>query len=320
MIAALRDRIQTLLEEWKRPAPFDWRAVLACLLGGVLLYPLAARLPVVGWDWYYWFEPGNIDFYPPWTAYLLKPFTSLPWRSGLALLNALTLATVGVAAGRAAFGKGRVSLLGAALLALMTPPVFMALWLGNLEGLVLLGMVALPPGVILALVKPHLGMWAVIARRRWFLWAAGLGILSLLIWGLWPLRTFSEMGRLSQNYFTVGWYDLGWPVLAVGIVLILLSNADPLRLLAAGFFLTPYLMPNHMLLLLPALGRLSGWRRLLLWLIIWLSGVATGMGSSPMRYLVLAFPLAVWLLLGEAQRQPAGSGTKDVSPVYELEV
>lgn len=311
---ASRIHIRNYLNTWKQVEPFDWRALAACLVGGILLYPLVSRLPVVGWDWYYWFKPGIIDFYPPWTPYLLAPFTALPWRSGLALLNSLTLMTVAVAAGREAWKSGRRSMLGAALFALITPQVMMALWLGNVEGLVLLGLVALPPGVILLLLKPHLGAWALLARRRWLLWAAGWGLVSLVLWGWWPSRVFGEMGRLSQNYFTIGWYDLGWPVLAVGILLILLSNADPLRLMAAGFFLTPYLMPNHMLLLLPALGRLGGWKRLLLWAIIWLSGIASGLERGPWRYLALIFPLSVWLLLGEKVNVVVEAGIESASP------
>ena len=298
---ALRAHANRYLEQWKQPERFDWQAGLACLLGGILLYPLVERLPLVGWDWYYWFVPGNIDFYPPWTRLVLAPLVALPWRSGLALLNGITLMTVAVAAAREAPAGNRRSRLISAGLALLSPPVLMALWLGNIEGLVLLGLVALPPGVVLVLTKPHLGVWALLARRRWLLWAAGWVALSLLIWGWWPGRTFGEMGRLSENFFTVGWYNLGWPLFLVGVVLLLFSTADPQRLMAAGFFLTPYLMPNHMLLLLPALGRVGGWRRWFLWIVIWISGLASGLAAGAGRYLVLAFPLAVWFLLARPQ-------------------
>jgi hypothetical protein len=299
----LRGHLDMFLEEWKQPVTFDWKAGLACILGGILLYPLMARLPVVGWDWYYWFLPGNIDFYPPWTRLVLAPLTALPWRTGLALLNGITLMTVAVAAARQARPGNRRSRLIAAGLALVSPPVLMALWLGNIEGLVLLGLVALPPGVILALTKPHLSIWALLARRRWLIWTAGWGVLSLLIWGWWPGRTFGEMGRLSENFFTIGWYNLGWPLIIIGAVLLLFSSADPQRLLAAGFFLTPYLMPNHMLLLLPALGGVEGWKRWFLWGVLWVSGLASGVGAGAGRYLGLAFPLAVWFLLARSQPQ-----------------
>ena len=291
-----RKRLKDILQDWSRPEPFDWRAALACLLGGLALWPLTARLPVVGWDWYYWFHAHRVEFYPPWTELVLSPLNALTWRSGLALLNALMLMAVAVGAAKAVDG-GRLSRLGAVLLALLTPPVFMALWLGNIEGLVLLGLVALPPGVVLALMKPNLTLWAMLARRRWLFWSAALFLGSLLVWGWWPARTFSEMGRLGENPMTIGWYNLGWPVGLLGAILLLLSNADPLRLMAAGFLVTPYLMPNHSLLLLPALGRVTGWKRLILWGLAWVSGIASGMNVGPGRYLGLAFPLAVWWLL-----------------------
>ncbi|MEA3352176.1 MAG: hypothetical protein U9Q82_16350 [Chloroflexota bacterium] len=293
----MNSHLMDFSKAWKRTRPVNWQLPAACLLGGLALWPLVARLPVVGWDWFYWFYPRRIDFYPPWTEVVLGPLLALPWRTGLSLLNGIMLMTVAVGAASEDRSGTRHSILTAAGLAVVTPPVFMALWLGNVEGLVLLGIITFPPGVVLALMKPHLTGWAVLARRQWILWAVGFGVLSVLVWGWWPAQMVADFGRLTDNPMAIGWYNLGWPVAVLGGILLLFSTADPYRLMAAGFLLTPYLMPNHMLLLLPVLGRVSGWRRAVLWLFCWVSGVAAGIEEGALRYLVLSFPLAVWWFL-----------------------
>lgn len=294
--AAVRG-MQLSWQLWVKRQPIDWRLAAVCLAGALALWPLVHRLPMVGWDWYFWFEPGIIGFYPPWTAVVLSPLTALPWRSGLSLLNSITLCAVAVAVAKEAQPADRAGWSAAVLLALLSPPVFMDLWLGNIEGLVLFGQLLMPPGILLLLMKPHLTGWALLARRDWLLWGLGWGLVSLLIWGAWPLRMFAEMSRLEQNPLMIGWGNLGWPVLLLGAVLLVFSGADPLRLMSAGFLLTPYLMPNHMLLLLPALGRVRGWRRLALWAAVWLSAFGGGASLGWVRYLSLAFPLMCWFLL-----------------------
>jgi hypothetical protein len=236
----------------------------------------------------------------------------LPWRSGLALLNGIMLMTVAVSAASEVGNNSRRSILLAAVLAVITPPVFMALWLGNVEGLVLLGLISFPPGIVLALMKPHLTGWAILARRQWVFWAVAIGLVSLLIWGWWPARMLADFGRLTDNPMAIGWYNLGWPVALLGGILLLFSHADPYRMLAAGFLLTPYLMPNHMLLLLPVIGRVSGWRRWLLWVICWISSLAAGIQENALRYLALSFPLAVWWFSRQDKQKSIRSWTQNV--------
>jgi len=289
----LRDR-----GEWSRPFPVNWRPILACLLGGVCLWPLVNLLPMVGWDWFYWFVvPGKIPFYPPWTAGILWPLTRLPWRAGLALLNSLTLMAVAVATVGSDPQQNLRSRMGAGALALLTPPVFMNLWLGNVEGLALIGLLAFPPGVLLALIKPNLTIWAALARRASFIWVLAIGLVSILIWGFWPLQMIAELERLTANSMAIGWANLGWPVAVLGAGLLIFSRPDPYQLMSAGFLLSPYLMPNHSLVLLPALGKVHGWPRLALWVAAWVSALAAGFPAGPFRLLGLLFPLAVWVSL-----------------------
>lgn len=298
----VRMRAQAFRRGWNAPEKTDWLAAAACLAGGLALAPLMARLPLVGWDWYYWFTvPGKIFFYPPWTPILLSPLTALPWRGGFAVLAGITLMTVGVAVMKAAFKFGRASRLGAAALALLSPPALWDMWVGNIEGLVLLGLVAAPPGMILALVKPNLTLWAGLANRQRFGWSAAAGIVSLLVWGWWLPDMFSDNERLFNNIVTTGWGVLGWHVAALGAILLLFSRPDWLNLMAAGFLLSPYLVPNHFLLLLPALGRVRGGRRIVLWLSGWVSVLGIGISAGGWRHLVLGFPLAVWWFTREAR-------------------
>lgn len=296
-LASLYTSTKDAWSAWSQIERFEWRPAAASLIGAVLLWPLLHRLPMVGWDWYYWFFSNRIEFYPPWTQIILAPLVQLPWRAGLSLVNSVLMVSLAIFVYRMANGEAIPLRLLACIMALLTPQVFMNLYLGSIEGLMLVGMMLLPPGVVLVLFKPNLTGWVLLARRQWLLWGAGLGLLSLVLWGWWPARTLSWIGPLTDKSLATGWYNLGWPIALLGALLLPFSGANPYRLMAAGFLLTPYLMPNHSYLLLPALGCVRGWRRVALWAAAWISGLASGaLGSDPARLAVI-FPLAVWLLL-----------------------
>lgn len=168
----IRARISTLLSEFNQPIHFDWKSLSACLIGGILLYPLVSRLPALGWDWGVYFAQRRLDQYPPWSSYVLEPLISFPWRVGLSFLNGLLLMTVAVATSREDKSDSIMSKLIAAFLAIVSPPTLILLWQGNIDGLILLGLVAIPIGIPLALVKPHLSLWALFAKK--ILFAMGL--------------------------------------------------------------------------------------------------------------------------------------------------
>lgn len=296
-LAPLAVSIKRAWSGWRQAESFEWRPAVGSLIGAMILWPLVHRLPMIGWDWYYWFFSNRIDFYPPWTEILLAPFVWLPWRTGLSFMNSLLLVSLAIFVYRIADTEAVPPRLLASALALLTPQVFMNLYLGSIEGLMLVGMMFFPAGVILALIKPNLTGWLLLARRQWLLWGAGVGLLSLVIWGWWPAETLSWMEPLTDKSLAIGWYNLGWPIALLGALLLPFSGAHPFRLMAAGFLLTPYLMSNHAYLLLPALGCVRGWMRVALWVTAWVSGLAAGaLGSAPAS-LAIIFPLAVWLLL-----------------------
>lgn len=272
-------------------------AALGVVIGGALLIPLVMQLPLLAWDWQVCFEArdsllapaGNCyDQYPPWTYWTLRPWTILPWRIGLAFQLGILLMAVAVSVSR-----GAHRWVEAMLLALLTPPVWMLMWLGQTDGLAMWGLMFFPLGMLWALTKPNITVWAIFARWQWVVWAAAMGAVSLLIWGWWPGRLLAARGMCQTHPSAMGWGNVGWPILVLGLLLFPFSGRNPLRLMAAGVMLMPFVMPYHFLMLLPALGKVHGWRRWLLWLLAWTTVVpATG---SAAKCVAFSFPIAVWI-------------------------
>src|SRR5262249_41802163 len=152
---------------------------------------------------------------------------------------------------------------GAVVLAILSPPVLMLLWDGQIDGVALLGFLALPWGIPLLIAKPTITIFALLARPRWVVWAGAFLALSFLVWGWWPAQVLATLDGRNQHPMAMGWQVLGWPIAVLGLVLLFFTpRSDPLRLMAAGSFLLPYLMPYQYVCLLPALGRLEARRQL----------------------------------------------------------
>lgn len=278
--------------------PPYWRAAAMVLLGGFLLGLLLYRAPLLGWDWFYTLRAGgDIDvWYPGWTKLLTRPLALLPWRWGLAFSNGLMLAAVAIATYRQR--RDRVSALGA-LLAVLSPPVLVLLWAGNVDGWALLGYLTLPWGVPLLLIKPTLGAFVLLTRRSWFVAGLVFAAITLLVWGWWPAQAIGMhvTGGNLHSSSSMGWYILGWPIGVVGLVLMLFTNRkDPWHMMAAGAFLMPYVFPYHFILLLPVLGQWRGLRQWLAWLAAWSLFVSFIFGYS-LAWVGYCFPLAVWLFI-----------------------
>lgn len=269
------------------------RLFLLVLVGGILLSPLMARLPVLGWDWYFFFTGHhpviNIDNpgspFLPYTKWLLMTLTWLPWRNSLALLGGLTF--MSVALGTWKYG-GRY---GSIALALLNPVPLFVLWVGHPDGLALLGM--LTNIIPLALIKPQVTIWSFLRSRAHIFWlAVTLGLVFLI----WPNWLSTPLGIHWDHSSSFGWQALGWPLLAVGVVLLAGAGSDPWRLMAAGCLLSPDLMPYHLVVLLPAIGRVKGWWKLVVWLAAWLVLLGMGLAGS-FRFLNLLLPLFIYAAL-----------------------
>jgi len=238
-------------------------SLFAFVVGGsFLIYPITSRMPMLGWDWYFFFSAHNPSFniysptsaYPPFTSLLLDPLIRLPWRTALALLNGIALLSVAVAAWLPRRSYSAV------VLALATPPIWFLLWIGHPDGLALLGLVT--GFVPLALIKPQLTIWSLLRTRAMAFWTVAFLLLSLALWPGWPLSlryaTFAHPAAF-------GWTVTGWPVVLIGLAMLVGAGSDPYRLMAAGCLLSPYLMPYNLAVLLPAIGSSRGTRRVVLW-------------------------------------------------------
>jgi len=250
---------------------------------------------MLGYDWHRLFYPGVLDQYPPWMGFIFEPFRLISWRGSLALVNSISI--IGVAVITACQTKKVIwDGLHAALLALLTPPLWFLLWDGQIDGLVLISLLILPWSVPLALLRPQILGWVLLFRRRWaYSMVAWIGA-SFVFWGWWLDDSLRRSGGSISHPTAMGWAVLGWPILLLGLLMLLQSKGEPWRILAASMVAAPYLQPYHMVLLLPSLGLISGWKRWLLWGWAWVVGLVPAfMGVT--RYLALGFPIAVWWLL-----------------------
>jgi hypothetical protein len=253
--------------------------------GALVIYPVVSRLPMLGWDWYFFFNLNDPTYnlttpnsaYPPFAGYLIATLTWLNWRNSLAFLNSLTI--ISVVIGTWSQG-GRY---GSVLLTLLSPPLWMLLWGGHPDGLILLGLLT---GLIpLALIKPQLSVWSTLGNRRLFSWTAIFLLVTFLVWPAWPLRMTQATLHHEAAF---GWVEIGWPVAVIGVAMLLGAGTNAFRLMAAGMLISPYLMPYNLAILLPVIGNMRGNRKLLLWLSTWLLPLGVGLGGWG-KYLNLIF-------------------------------
>ena len=203
-------------------------------------------------------SPYIDGFYnPPWSLLPLLPLLPLPPKIGSVILSVINLLTFGFVAFR----------LGAKPLALalivFSPPVLYGVLDPNFDWLVALGLI-LPPqiGLFFISVKPHLGVilalyWLVLSwkeggfRRvlKVFAPVTLAFLFSLILYGLWPLR--------SSELSTARWNASFWPAsIPAGIVLAVaaLRNLNKRLAILASPFLSPYVGAYS--LSIPVLGLL----------------------------------------------------------------
>jgi hypothetical protein len=214
-------------------------------------------------------NPPRLFYNPPWVAVLLAPLTLLPFRWGWAALSIATLMVTLIIVKR--WHSGWVK----PILALLSPPLFYILLHGQIDALVLAG-ILLPDewwGLV-ALSKPQVAFGLIfgIRRERWLraLILTGLVTLASLAWfGNWPLAYARQ--PVPHLYAPLNvWLGL-WPFqVPVGIYLTLLGvrRRDERLLVAASPFMFPYATTSS--LLGPWLA-LSAWLRDEEAVVVWLS-------------------------------------------------
>jgi hypothetical protein len=117
------------------------------------------------------------------------------------------------------------------------------------------------------------------------------------MWGLWPLQTVGLLRKSTGHIIAMGWLPMGWPLLLIGLLMLPFTHAHPLRLMAVGTFVLPYVMAVHMVLLLPVIGAVKGRERVLLFILAFLTLLPASIGLLWAKYLTMLFPLAVWWFL-----------------------
>ena len=219
----------------------------------------------VAFDWVRIFSHGYFPpFYPPWGELTTRWLT---WP----LLFSVSMASIVLSIVKRS--KHVVSSL-AAFLAL---PAFWTIFLGQLEGLVALGLLGLPWLVPLALLKPQVSVFALGAKRSYLvagvLWLA----ISLAIWGFWPARMFAV-----NSYFAEGRYvqdiAIGAAGLFVALPMFWFSRGDMDMLMLSGAFVTLHLIPYNMLPFTFAIARLKPRPAVIACLLSWLPFSANWLG------------------------------------------
>ncbi len=239
-----------------RSRPVQYLLLIGLLL--LLLPALAGALPYA-LDWHHTYRPAAlaviegespytvpIYYAAPWAAWLLIPIAILPTEVGRAVIFLAGVAAYAYIAHR----------LGARPFALVvflcSAAVIGCLINGNIEWLPLLGVV-MPPqvGLLLLAIKPQVGIglgiyWMVMIWRehgfRRVVWTfapvTALLLLSLLLYGLWPLR-FSQTIAWSTDNPTLFPYGV-----ALGLVILgqAIRTGDEKAAIASGPLLSPYVL------------------------------------------------------------------------------
>lgn len=218
--------------------------VLASVL--VVLF-LFIFLPVTYKDWVVSFRPSalawrnpyhGLTFNPPWLFLILHPIATLPPRVGAGILMFISFVII------ALYVRSPLKIFFVALSA----PMIVLLTLGNIDGLVILGLMfpywmslpflmIKPQGVFLAAVK-RLSFWS-ICFVIFFL------LFSVFVWGLW----WQDISNLSTPVSAE--YNLSaFPYSVVpGLLLLVLGlrkNSDALLCFASLCF-SPYFMITSLL-------------------------------------------------------------------------
>jgi len=244
-----------------------WVILTAVFTAAGTLVP--CQLPLA-WDWIHFFEGAHNmpAFYPPWAGMVCR---WLPWP----LLIGATLSTYAVAVMK------RARSVASAVAAFAAMPLWWTLFLGQLDGLALLGILGLPWLAPLALIKPQVAGFAILARCKSLIVSVGFLLVSLAIWGLWPANLIGyhtehlDVVKWPQ-YVTLGLWGLPLAILALWLV----PGWNEDKLMLAGSFITPALIPYNLTPLMPAIARLPWWLAWIVALTSWLPVMSNWWGRA----------------------------------------
>jgi hypothetical protein len=257
-IITLRRQWADVCSAWAQPQTRAecLRRIWPWLLLFLFCYAAGWLLPE-GFDWQVHFKLINIPvIWPPWTQYVMR--LAAPF--GYPLVFAITCLAIALRAYRYNRSPWPIAL------AVVFMPTLWVFFMGNVDGLVLAGLMVLPWGIPLVLMKPQVSAFALLARRRWLLAGIVWTLISVALWGFWPanLLVIATPGWRAEWVQDVSLFP--WSVL-LALPLLWFSRGDEDLLMAAGTLATPHLFPYHFILLAPALARMRPAWMILTWVI-----------------------------------------------------
>ncbi len=208
---------------------------------------------------------------PPWVAALLLPLAVFPVKWGWAALSSLNLIALLFLTRR--WNHGLVK----PLLVLTSPAAFYILLHGQIEPLIL-ALLFLPKTwwPLAALSKPQIGLGMLFGVPRSMILraaalAAGVLVLSLLLFGNWPAALLNQPSPFVGAAHNL-WLGL-WPFqVPAALILILLGirRADDRLLVSAGPFASPYATTSSLIgPWMAVISFLKDWEAALVWAAWW---------------------------------------------------
>jgi hypothetical protein len=264
-----------------------WQNLLAIGVVSGLSILVASMMPDYASDFNAFYQAGAAvlhgqspytvpGFYNPiWVALLFAPFALFSRALAYRIYAAIIF-------GASFFILWRLSQkhIGITLIAAFSPFFFMTMQYGNIDWLVLLGLLCPPAlGIWLILVKPQMGaplalLWAWKLYREKGLWKTLLFFLPVTL--AYALSFIIGM-RLPDVSVMMGWSAGVWPyglILGIPLYLWAFKKRDELLALAATPFLEPYFGPMSWMIVLPkamknywtiSLATVFSWAIVLIW-------------------------------------------------------
>ncbi len=201
------------------------------------------------------YQSNPAIFNPPWIFPLLAPWITMPGRAGFIIYLFIIIAS--------SFFATKI-LKGNFLLVLLSAQLFWVLWWGQIDWIVLLGIGMawyayqkeswwlMGIAILLVIIKPQLGVFAMmylwfVSKGRWksaaFVFA--FFILSLLVWGLWPVWIVEHAIKMAADPAHQLWNaSLGLKAFPILLIVLIIKKSPPakfLALIAATMLVSPYL-------------------------------------------------------------------------------
>jgi hypothetical protein len=280
----------------------DLRVVGVSVIAYIFLLFITSFIPL-GFDWKAYFGPKVLPpFWMPWTWPILN-FISPQALSSAAILGAAL---------RIYQLRGSMWRLPLVILSL---PMLWLLFKSDVDGLALMGLVLLPYGVPLLLMKPQLGAFALLANRRDFLAGAIWGLITVALYGLW----FTRLNLVGSAQWHLDWpQDISlfpWGIF-LALPLMWLGRGDADMLMAAGSLATPHLFTYHFVLVMPAIARMSWLWAILCWALSFLPLLANWWGPWAW-HLGNLLGLSLWAGLYIAKRRARDAARQADSQVLQ---